>query len=72
MIDGDLVFTVGVSGELHCLNLKTGDLVWKTNLDKKYGPAAQMLVKVAKGKKYQGSKVRERAEKKLGQVEKVL
>ena len=34
--------------------------------------AAHMLVKVVKGKKYQGTKVRERAEKKLGQVEKVL
>ena len=39
VIDGDLVFTVGVRGDLHCLNLKTGDLVWKTNLDKEYGPA---------------------------------
>ncbi len=39
VIDGDLVFTVGVRGDLHCLNLKTGRLVWKTNLDKEYGPA---------------------------------
>jgi outer membrane protein assembly factor BamB len=39
VIDEDLVFTVGVRGDLHCLNLKTGDLVWKKNLDQEYGPA---------------------------------
>lgn len=39
VIDGDLVFTIGVRGDLHCLNLKTGKVVWQTNLDKKYGPA---------------------------------
>lgn len=39
VIDGDLVFTVGVRGDLHCLNLKTGKVVWHTNLDTKYGPA---------------------------------
>ncbi len=39
VIDGDLVFTVGVASDLHCLNLKTGALVWKVNLNEKYGPA---------------------------------
>jgi outer membrane protein assembly factor BamB len=39
VIDGDLVFTVGVKSDLHCLDLKTGKLVWKTNLDTAYGPA---------------------------------
>jgi outer membrane protein assembly factor BamB len=38
VIDGDLVFTVGVRGDLHCLDLKTGEVVWKKNLDKEYGP----------------------------------
>ena len=39
VIDGDLVFALGVRGDLHCLELKTGKLVWKKNLDKQYGPA---------------------------------
>ena len=39
VIDGDLVFTVGVKGDLHCFDLKTGDVVWKKNLDKEFGPA---------------------------------
>jgi len=39
VIDGDLVFTVGVRGDLHCLDLTTGKLVWKNNLDTEYGPA---------------------------------
>lgn len=39
VIDGDLVFTVGVRGDLHCLKLKSGELVWKKNLDQEYGPA---------------------------------
>jgi outer membrane protein assembly factor BamB len=39
VIDGDLVFTVGVRGDLYCFDLKTGDVIWKKNLDKEYGPA---------------------------------
>ncbi|MDA0349744.1 MAG: PQQ-like beta-propeller repeat protein [Verrucomicrobia bacterium] len=39
VIDGDLVFTVGVRSDLHCFNLKTGAVVWKKNLDQEYGPA---------------------------------
>lgn len=39
VIDGDLVFAVGVRSDLHCLDLKTGKVVWKVNLDKEYGPA---------------------------------
>jgi len=39
VIDGDLVFVVGIRGDLHCLGLKTGKLIWKKNLEKDYGPA---------------------------------
>ena len=39
VIDGDLVFTVGVGSDLYCLELKTGKVVWKVNLNEKYGPA---------------------------------
>ena len=39
VIDGELVFTVGVRGDLHCLNLMSGKVVWHKNLDRDYGPA---------------------------------
>ncbi|NNC87954.1 MAG: PQQ-like beta-propeller repeat protein [Akkermansiaceae bacterium] len=39
VIDGDLVFTVGVRGDLHCLRLETGQVAWKVNLDEEHGPA---------------------------------
>tara|TARA_B110000037_G_scaffold88181_1_gene104546 strand:- start:3725 stop:5053 length:1329 start_codon:yes stop_codon:yes gene_type:complete len=39
VIDGDLVFTVGVRSDLHCFSLATGEVVWKTNLDETYEPA---------------------------------
>ena len=39
VIDGDLVFTVGVRGDLHCLELTTGKIVWHKNLEREYGPA---------------------------------
>jgi outer membrane protein assembly factor BamB len=39
VIDGDLVFTVGVRSDLHCLDLGSGKVVWKMNLDEKFGPA---------------------------------
>ncbi|MCB1121797.1 MAG: PQQ-binding-like beta-propeller repeat protein, partial [Verrucomicrobiae bacterium] len=39
VIDGDLVFTVGVRGDLHCFDLPTGKVVWKKNLDEEYGHA---------------------------------
>ena len=29
VIDGDRVFTVGAEGKLHCLDLETGDVVWR-------------------------------------------
>lgn len=39
VIHGDLVFTVGVRGDLHCFELKSGDVVWSKNLEDAYGPA---------------------------------
>ena len=39
VIDEDLVFTVGVRGDLHCFDLKSGKVIWKKNLDQDYGPA---------------------------------
>lgn len=39
VIHEDLVFTVGVRGDLHCFSLKSGTVVWKKNLDEEYGPA---------------------------------
>ena len=32
VIDGDRVFTAGVTAQLHCLDLKTGEVVWKRDL----------------------------------------
>ena len=34
VIDGDLVFVVGVRGDLHCLDLGSGKVIWKKNLEK--------------------------------------
>lgn len=39
VVDGGLVFTVGVGGALHCLDLETGRVVWKLDLDRECGPA---------------------------------
>ena len=39
VIHGELVFTVGVRGDLICFDLETGDVVWSRNLDEAYGPA---------------------------------
>src|SRR5262249_41923801 len=36
-IDGERVYTVGASGILHCLNAKTGAIVWKKDYVKDYG-----------------------------------
>ena len=36
MIDGDYVYTHGAEGELHCLNLETGQLVWKRDLAREF------------------------------------
>ena len=37
VIDGDLVFTVGLAGDLHAVNLETGEIAWKKNLDEEFG-----------------------------------
>ena len=37
LVDGDKVYAYGVAGALHCLDAKTGDLVWKANLNKQFG-----------------------------------
>lgn len=34
--DGDLVYTYGAQGKLHCLNLRTGQLVWKRDLSQEF------------------------------------
>ncbi len=39
VIDGDLVFVVGVAGDLHALKLQTGEVAWKLNLDDEFGEA---------------------------------
>ena len=39
VIDGDQVFVVGIRGDLHCLSLENGKVIWKRNLEKDYGPA---------------------------------
>ncbi len=37
VIDQDRVYTFGVEGMLHCLNLSDGKLLWKVNTTEKYG-----------------------------------
>ena len=36
VIDGDRVFTVGAQGQLHCLDLRSGALVWRRNIGADY------------------------------------
>lgn len=35
-IDGDKVYTLGAMGDLYCVNLNNGEVVWKKNLPKEY------------------------------------
>ena len=37
VVDGDRVFTVGAEGKLHCLDLETGEAVWRQDFWAKYG-----------------------------------
>ena len=37
VIDDDRVYTVGVRGDLHCIELSSGKVLWKQNLDQEYG-----------------------------------
>jgi outer membrane protein assembly factor BamB len=39
VIDGGLVFINGLAGDLTCLRLDDGSIVWKKNLDQEYGKA---------------------------------
>ena len=39
VIDGGRVFTVGAEGKLYCLDLETGEEVWKQDFWRKYGVA---------------------------------
>lgn len=39
VIDGELVFVCGMAGDLSCLRLADGSVVWKKHLDEEYGPA---------------------------------
>jgi hypothetical protein len=36
VIDGGRAYTVGAQGQLHCLELETGRVIWKRDLDKEY------------------------------------
>ena len=36
-IDGDLLYSLGVSGELVCLKTATGEIIWKKNLVRDFG-----------------------------------
>ena len=36
VIDGGRVYTVGAQGQLHCLDLEAGRVIWKHDLDKEY------------------------------------
>jgi outer membrane protein assembly factor BamB len=36
VIDAGRAYTVGAQGQLHCLDLATGKLIWQHNLDKEY------------------------------------
>lgn len=39
LIDEDLVFTLGVRGDLFCFDLKSGELKWNMKLDQEFGTA---------------------------------
>lgn len=39
VIDGELVFSVGLRGDLYCLDLKSGEVIWKKKLTEAYGEA---------------------------------
>ena len=36
VIDGARAYTVGAQGQLHCLDVETGKVIWKRDLDKEY------------------------------------
>jgi outer membrane protein assembly factor BamB len=36
IIDGERAYTVGAQGQLHCLDLATGNVIWKHDLDNEY------------------------------------
>ncbi len=36
VIDGDLVYTFGAQGQLHCLDIRSGKLVWRRNINAEY------------------------------------
>lgn len=37
IVDGDRVYTYGVAGQLSCVRLEDGELVWSKNLNQEYG-----------------------------------
>ena len=42
LVDGDRVFLFGAFGDLHCVNLISGEILWKRNLRKEFEPDAEM------------------------------
>lgn len=42
LIDGERVFLFGAFGDLHCANLITGEILWKTNVRKQFKATAEM------------------------------
>jgi outer membrane protein assembly factor BamB len=36
IVDGDRVYTVGAQGQMHCLDLRSGELVWRRNIAADY------------------------------------
>ncbi len=41
IVEGDRVYAVGASGHTHCLDVKTGTVIWEKNIGKEYQVAEQ-------------------------------
>lgn len=42
LIDGERVFLFGAFGDLHCANLLSGEILWKTNIRKQFKATAEL------------------------------
>ncbi|WP_372366956.1 PQQ-binding-like beta-propeller repeat protein [Candidatus Uabimicrobium sp. HlEnr_7] len=36
IVDGEYIYTLGVKGKLHCLHLRSGQMIWQRDLDKDF------------------------------------